>query len=114
MDSYITDSIENIIKSEKLSKDDKEFKCKITLKPAGNAPIIAKNKMFICGSFRVSVLITHIKNILGNTINENDSIFLYTNTNFSPSLDSYIGDLYRLHSIKDELVFYYALTEVWG
>ncbi len=107
------DLISLINQSENLSKED-EIKCIIVLKPAGNAPIISKNKMKISGSFKVSGLYSYIRSILGKTISENDTLFLYCQSNFSPSLNTYLIDLHKNYAIKDELTIYYALTEVWG
>jgi hypothetical protein len=100
-------------KSESLCKDD-GVKCVIVLKPAGNAPIIAKNKITILGCYQVLSLYEYVRRTLKSAIEEKDTLFIYCGSNFSPPLNAYIIDLFKNYSIKQELVIFYAITEAWG
>lgn len=100
-------------KTENLTKED-DIKCIIVLKAAGNAPIISNNKIKILGSYKVANLYDFVRKSLKSAIDEKDSLFLYCNTNFSPSLSSYIIDIFKNYAVKQELTIFYAMSEAWG
>lgn len=105
--------ITNLERSENLSKET-EKKHILILKPAGNAPMIQSNKISIPGSKRLMSVQNLIKNTLKNHLSDQDSIFLYCNSNFAPSLNTYISDLSNNFSINNELTIFYSITEAWG
>lgn len=102
-----------INKTENLTKEE-DIKCIIVLKAAGNAPIISNNKIKILGSYKVANLYDFVRKSLKSVLDEKDSLFLYCNNNFSPSLSSYIIDIHKNYSIKQELTIFYAISEAWG
>lgn len=104
---FLLKQSENLVKEE-------DIKIVVNLKAAGNAPILSNNKIKISGSVRIANLLDYLKKSLKKAINETDSIFIYCNNNFSPSLNSYVIDLYNNYNVNKELVVYYALSEAWG
>ena len=113
MDKNDVDLIKLVNCSENLTKED-DIKVVVVLKPAGNAPILASNKIKISGSFKVYNLLEYLRKCLKNSLSENDNLFLYCNSNFSPTLTTQVIDLYNNFAINNELMVYYAITEAWG
>lgn len=107
------DLINILNKTENLTKEN-DVKCVIVLKPAGNAPMLTNNKIKILGSYKMVNLYEFLRKSLKTAIDEKDSLFLYCSSNFAPTLNTYIIDLFRTYAIKDELTIFYAISEAWG
>ncbi|VEL20265.1 unnamed protein product [Protopolystoma xenopodis] len=87
-------------------------KVDILLKAAGNAPVITKQKWSVGRNQKVSCVATFIRKCISCPSNE--SLFLYVNQTFAPSLDTEIGVLYDCFSSEGKLVLYYCITQAWG
>lgn len=100
-------------KSENLVKES-EKKIIVLLRAVGNAPVLNQPKFNISGTTRMAGLYDYLKKLLKSTVGDNDSLFLYVNNNFSPSLNAFLIDLYNNYAVGGQLIISYALTEAWG
>jgi len=105
-------------------------KVKIHLVAVGSAPLLKKNKFLFDSNQSFASIYTFLKKIL--KINDNDSsnddnndnndnngssnqsLYLYCNSAFIPSLDERIGDLNDCFNVRGELVVNYSYQEAWG
>lgn len=109
-----TDNLIDLLnKSENLNKEN-EIKVVVMLKAVGSAPILSSNKIKISGSVKVANLYEYLKKNLKKNLNDNDSLFLYCNSNFAPSPNTLVIDLFNNYSVNNELHIFYALSEAWG
>jgi ABC-type microcin C transport system permease subunit YejE len=86
----------------------------IHLKGVGNAPVVNKNKIKAGGYSKFATIGEFLKGAFKNVIKDNESLFLYCNSNFAPSPNAYIRDLYNNFGVAGELIVYYAISEAWG
>lgn len=102
-------------------------KVKIHLVAVGSAPLLKKNKFLFDSNQSFASIYTFLKKILKINDNNNDdnnnndsgnsnsqSLYLYCNSAFIPSLDERIGDLNDCFSVRGELVVNYSYQEAWG
>lgn len=87
-------------------------KIEILLKNTGNAPIMKKTKWAVRASSTVSEIARFITNYL--KLDPSQSLFIYVNQSFAPSLDQTIQNLFDCYECDKKLVLYYATTQAWG
>lgn len=91
-----------------------ERKIDIFFKNTGNAPVIRDNKTK--WKVKPSTKLSEISNLLVKILklDTSQSIFIYVNQSFAPSLDQTIQNLYDCYECDKRLVLYYATTQAWG
>ena len=90
----------------------KERMVSVTLQSAGDAPILKKKKWQV----RASQTMAWVMNFLraATKIKESESLFVYINQSFSPTLDRDIGGLFDCFNTNGTLILHYAKTPAWG
>ena len=78
----------------------------------GSAPILKQKKFKVDSSKTIDFLSSTLKRLL--KLGENDSLFLYVNQAFAPSLDSVLQQLHDCYSIDGKLMIHYCTTQAWG
>ncbi|CAH1794358.1 unnamed protein product [Owenia fusiformis] len=91
---------------------DKKTKIDVLLKSAGDAPIMKKKKWAVDPTKKIGWVIEFMRKYL--KFEPEDSLFLYVNQSFSPSLDVELGTLYDCFSTDGKLVLHYCRTQAWG
>lgn len=89
-----------------------ENKIIVLLKNVGDAPILRRNKFKLEPAKNISYIVDFIKKVLRTESNQ--SIFIYINQSFAPSLDQTIQNLYDCYACDKKLVLHYAITPAWG
>lgn len=96
-------------------------KVKIHLVAVGSAPLLKKSKFLFDPNQSFASVHTFLKKILKIDDNNNEdgysntqSLYLYCNSAFIPSLDERIGDLNDCFNVRGELVVNYSYQEAWG
>lgn len=91
-----------------------EKKIEIFLKNTGNAPVIKDNKTkwLVRASAKVSDISKLVVKIL--KLDPSQSIFIYVNQSFAPTLDQTVQNLFDCYECDKKLVLYYATTQAWG
>ena len=87
-------------------------KVEILFQSVGSAPILKQKKFKVDSSKTVDFLSSTLKRLL--KLGENDSLFLYVNQAFAPSLDSVLQQLHDCYSIDGKLMIHYCTTQAWG
>ena len=89
-------------------------KIKIHFVPVGNAPILRRTKFQIGDedNKQFAFLNTFLRKTL--KLGADQTLFLYINSAFVPSLDESLRDLNDCFATRGELQVYYALQEAWG
>ncbi|BFZ59692.1 Ubiquitin-like protein [Saitoella coloradoensis] len=87
-------------------------KVAIRFKAVGRAPILKQQVYKITAGQRFQTVTTFLRRQL--KLRPSDSLFLYINSTFAPSLDEVIGNLYRSFKVNDELVVNYCTTQAFG
>ncbi|EPS39731.1 hypothetical protein H072_6465 [Dactylellina haptotyla CBS 200.50] len=98
----------------------------------GATPSLRKNVVTLTASRKFSVVVTFLRKKLrldapapatsptssGNLAplpnNNGQSLFVYVNSTFAPSLDEEVGNLFRCFKREDELIVNYCLTPAFG
>jgi len=101
---------ENSIPKPQKPKDG--LKVDILLKATGDAPIMKKKKWTVERSKRISWVSDFIKKYIKSDPSE--SLFLYVNQAFAPSLDTDIGSVFDCFGSDGKLVLHYCRTQAWG
>ncbi|KAK6537218.1 Ubiquitin-like protein [Orbilia ellipsospora] len=107
-------------------------KVTIRLLSVGSTPSLKKNVFTLTASKKFSVVVNFLRNKLklngpattaspsnsGNLSpgqkNNGQSLFVYVNNTFAPSLDEEVGNLFRCFKREDELLVNYCLTPAFG
>ncbi|KAF3905309.1 hypothetical protein ABW21_db0209864 [Orbilia brochopaga] len=107
-------------------------KVTIRLLSVGSTPSLKKNVFTLTASKKFSVVVNFLRNKLklngppaatspsssGNITaqpnNNGQSLFVYVNSTFAPSLDEEVGNLFRCFKREEELVVNYCLTPAFG
>jgi len=87
-------------------------KVEVLLKPVGDAPMLNKKKWSVDRDKTVAWIVQFIRNYI--KLDVADSLFLYVNQCFAPSLDQTIGNLFDCFASDGKLVLHYAKTKAWG
>jgi ubiquitin-like protein ATG12 len=73
-----------------------EEKVTIRFKPIGSAPVPNRPIAKVSATQKFEVVVGYLRKIL--RIKDTDSLFLYVNSAFAPSLDEVVGNLHRVGS----------------
>ncbi|KAK6343694.1 Ubiquitin-like protein [Orbilia blumenaviensis] len=92
-------------------------KVTIRLLSIGSAPSLKKKVFTLTASKKFSFVVNFLRKSLGlnGLPNPNgQSLFVYVNSTFAPSLDEEVGNLYKCFKRENELVVNYCLTPAFG
>ncbi|KAI0236970.1 Ubiquitin-like protein ATG12 [Lamellibrachia satsuma] len=90
----------------------KSGKVDILLKATGGAPIMKKAKWSVETSKTMSWIIDFLRRYI--KCEQQQSIFVYVNQSFAPSLDVSVGVLYECFGSDGKLILHYCMTQAWG
>lgn len=89
-----------------------ENKVIVLFKNVGSAPIMNKRKFKLDTTKTVADTVNFLRKVLKVDIAQ--SIFIYINQSFAPSLDQTVDNLYNCYGCDNKLVLHYAITPAWG
>ncbi|PHH74005.1 hypothetical protein CDD80_3426 [Ophiocordyceps camponoti-rufipedis] len=85
----------------------------VRFKPVGAAPALAQDLCKISAARRFEEVVRYLRRKLRCA--ETESVFLYVNSAFAPSLDEVVGNLHRcFKNAHDQLVVAYSITPAFG
>lgn len=87
-------------------------KITVSFKAVGNAPVLAKSKLKIDRSETVASLAIFLRKRL--RIREDEDIFIFVASSFTPALDTEIGTVFDCFSAEGTLFLQYCTTKAWG
>ncbi|XP_065310255.1 ubiquitin-like protein ATG12 [Dermacentor albipictus] len=87
-------------------------KIDVLLKATGDAPIMLKRKWAVSPTSKVMDIADFVRRYL--KLDQSESLFLYINQAFAPSLDQEISNLYECFGSNGKLTLHYAKTHAWG
>ncbi|XP_075247891.1 autophagy protein 12-like [Convolutriloba macropyga] len=87
-------------------------KIEIMFQSVGSAPILKQKKFKVDPFKTIEFLQSTLKRLL--KLSEHDSLFLYVNQAFAPSLDSVLKHLHDCYNIDGKLMIHYCTTQAWG
>ncbi|KAM5348700.1 hypothetical protein ACJ41O_008524 [Fusarium nematophilum] len=91
----------------------KADKVMVRFKPVGSAPALAQDVCKISATRRFEEVVRYLRRKL--RCKDTDSVFLYINSAFAPSLDEVVGNLHQcFKDARDQLVVAYSLTPAFG
>ncbi|EPE25574.1 Ubiquitin-like protein [Glarea lozoyensis ATCC 20868] len=88
-------------------------KVTVNFKPVGSAPLLNRAVVTISSTQRFETVVGWLRKRL--KVTEKESVFLYVNSSFAPSLDEVVGNLHRcFKDARDQLVITYSMTPAFG
>ncbi|KAM4063085.1 ubiquitin-like autophagy protein apg12 domain-containing protein [Hirsutella rhossiliensis] len=85
----------------------------VRFKPVGAAPALAQDLCKITATRRFEEVVRYLRRKL--RCGDTDSVFLYVNSAFAPSLDEVVGNLHQcFKNAQDQLVVAYSITPAFG
>ncbi|KAG6014492.1 Ubiquitin-like protein [Claviceps lovelessii] len=85
----------------------------VRFKPVGSAPSLAQELCKITATRRFEEVVRYLRRKL--RCRETDSVFLYVNSAFAPSLDEVVGNLHQcFKNAQDQLIVAYSMTPAFG
>ncbi|KZF21105.1 APG12-domain-containing protein [Xylona heveae TC161] len=87
-------------------------KVTVRFQAVGSAPILRKKVYTIKAKSPFAAVVNFLRK--RPEIKGNDSVFLYVNSVFAPSLDEEVGNLYRCFKRDDQLIIAYSTTPAFG
>ena len=102
----------------------------VRFKPVGAAPSLSREVCKISAAQKFEAVVAYLRRVL--KVKDTDSVFLYVNSAFAPSLDEIVGNLHRVSyaplarsaskltlsqcfkNAHDQLVVAYSLTPAFG
>lgn len=84
----------------------------VNFRPIGSAPALAKSVFQISATQKFDFLVIWLRKKL--KVKDTDSVFLYVNQSFAPSLEEVVGNLHRCFKTNDQLVISYSMTPAFG
>ncbi|RCI09980.1 hypothetical protein L249_8652 [Ophiocordyceps polyrhachis-furcata BCC 54312] len=85
----------------------------VRFKPVGAAPSLAQDLCKISATRRFEEVVRYLRRKLRCA--ETESVFLYVNSAFAPSLDEVVGNLHQcFKNAHDQLVVAYSITPAFG
>lgn len=87
-------------------------KVKVTLRQTGNTPALVNKTFWVQRSQTVRWVVEFIKQQL--RCQPHESLFVYVQQAFAPSLDQDISTLYECYGANDKLILNYCKTPAWG
>lgn len=95
------------------TKSDRD-KVVVIFKSVANAPILKTSKFKVSTSKTIASMIDFIRKAATAKIEPSQSVFIYINQSFAPSLDQTIQNLFDCYACDNKLVLHYAITTAWG
>lgn len=89
-----------------------EEKVTLLLKATGNAPVLKRKTWKVNRTNSVGWVVNFLRKYISSAPNE--SLFLYVNQCFAPSMDTELGSLFDSFSAEGKLIFHYCKTQAWG
>ncbi|KAI6778234.1 ubiquitin-like autophagy protein Apg12 [Emericellopsis cladophorae] len=85
----------------------------VRFKPVGAAPALSQDICKITSERRFEEVVRYLRRKL--KCKDTDSVFLYVNSAFAPSLDEVVGNLHQCFKDgRDQLVVAYSMTPAFG
>lgn len=84
----------------------------VLLQAAGSAPQLKKKRWKVGRSKTMAWVVSFLRGYIACAPNE--SLFIYVNQCFAPSLDTEIGTLYDCYSAEGKLVLHFCKAQAWG
>ncbi|KAG6038953.1 Ubiquitin-like protein [Claviceps citrina] len=85
----------------------------VRFKPVGSAPSLAQELCKITATRRFEEVVRYLRRKL--RCRDTDSVFLYVNSAFAPSLDEVVGNLHQcFKNAQDQLIIAYSMTPAFG
>ncbi|GJN73580.1 ubiquitin-like protein [Purpureocillium lilacinum] len=85
----------------------------VRFKPVGAAPALQQDLCKITATRRFEEVVRYLRRKL--RCKDTDSVFLYVNSAFAPSLDEVVGNLHQcFKNASDQLVVAYSMTPAFG
>ncbi|OAA51680.1 Autophagy-related protein 12 [Metarhizium rileyi] len=85
----------------------------VKFKPVGAAPSLAQELCKISATRKFEEVVRYLRRKL--RCKDTDSVFLYVNSAFAPSLDEVVGNLHQcFKNGQDQLVVAYSMTPAFG
>ncbi|KAK7415258.1 Ubiquitin-like protein [Neonectria punicea] len=85
----------------------------IRFKPVGSAPGLTQDVCKISAARKFEEVVRYLRRKL--RCRDSDSVFLYVNSAFAPSLDEVVGNLHQcFKNAQDQLIVAYSLTPAFG
>jgi ubiquitin-like protein ATG12 len=89
---------------------DKDNKVRVRFKPVGAAPALQQELSKISASAKFEVVVRYLRKRL--RCKDTDSVFLYVNSAFAPSLDEIVGNLHQV-TFLSTAIFTMGMPWVW-
>ncbi|GAB0135806.1 Ubiquitin-like protein [Epichloe bromicola] len=85
----------------------------VRFKPVGAAPGLAQELCKITATRKFEEVVRYLRKKL--RCKDTDSVFLYVNSAFAPSLDEVVGNLHQcFKNAQDQLIVAYSMTPAFG
>ncbi|KAK4127245.1 autophagy protein 12 [Parathielavia appendiculata] len=85
----------------------------VRFKPVGSAPPIRRDLVKVASAQKFESVVAYLRKTL--KVGEAESVFLYVNSTFAPSLDEVVGNLWRcFKDSHDHLNVSYSITPAFG
>ncbi|ODA82286.1 hypothetical protein RJ55_00793 [Drechmeria coniospora] len=85
----------------------------VRFKPVGSAPPLQQDLCKITAARKFEEVVRYLRRKL--RCKDTDSVFLYVNSVFAPSLDEVVGNLHQcFKNAQDQLVVVYSMTPAFG
>ncbi|KAB8293867.1 hypothetical protein EYC80_009346 [Monilinia laxa] len=92
-------------------------KITVRFQPIGSAPMLQRPVSKISSSQRFETVVAYLRRVLklDKGAGAGESVFLYVNSCFAPSLDEVVGNLHKcFKDSKDQLIVTYSMTPAFG
>ncbi|KAI2804770.1 hypothetical protein BLOT_003758 [Blomia tropicalis] len=93
-------------------EEQQKNKIHLVLYPTGGTPIIKKKNFKVDSDLKVGQIIALIRKFI--KLDSSESLFVFVNQLFAPSLDQTVQNLYDCFSCEDKLILYYSKSQAWG
>ena len=84
----------------------------VHFRATGGAPLLRKTKFRVKGTHQFATVIDFLRKQLH--LKDSEALYVYCNAAFSPSPESYVGDLHQCFQVGGELIVNYCKTDAWG
>ncbi|VBB80108.1 Putative Autophagy-related protein [Podospora comata] len=85
----------------------------VRFRPVGAAPAVPREQVKVSSSYKFESVVAHLRRSL--KVRDTDSVFLYINSTFAPSLDEVVGNLWRcFKDSENRLNVSYSITPAFG
>lgn len=89
-----------------------ERKVTVSFRPVGSTKKLQKSMILVQPSHKFATLVKFLRRQL--SMKEDQSLFCYINSSFSPSLDAEVGSLSAMYAIDGVLAVSYCNTVAFG